>query len=140
VSASPALLKHCKDVYAAMERTAKQDEEGNQYWEGALTRLVEGLGLSNPYYTTTTNALKKMDCIRQARRGGGGQGSVWYLLQEPTDALFAAFASKDTSTGVGRRAEFGQLSQSVAMLTELVQKMLMRLDVVEAKMEEMKNG
>lgn len=95
MSMSPAILGHAKDVYAEMVKRAQADGQGNVYFEGALTRLVQDIGLSNPYYTSVTQCLKAMDCIRQGRRGGGGQGSIWYLLQEPSDELFAAHVGPD---------------------------------------------
>lgn len=58
-------------------------------WEGFLTRFItEELHLSVPYYSSVTQALKRMGCIRQLRRGGGTSPSQWELITEPTPALF----------------------------------------------------
>lgn len=58
-------------------------------WEGFLTRFItEELHLSVPYYTSVTQALKRMGCVRQLRRGGGSSPSLWELLTEPTEGLF----------------------------------------------------
>lgn len=58
-------------------------------WEGFLTRFItEELHLSVPYYSSVTQGLKRMGCIRQLRRGGGSSPSQWELKHEPTEELF----------------------------------------------------
>jgi hypothetical protein len=69
-----------------------QPYEGGQLYEGSLTKLVASTGLSNPYYTSVMRALKAMDCVRQLRRGGGGHGSQWLIVQPPTPALWRSHA------------------------------------------------
>jgi hypothetical protein len=99
--APPALYHHCVDVYNAMFESAQQKQlDDGTYavtWEGMLTALItEQLRLSVPYYTQITQALRRMKCIRQIRRGGGTSPSVWELLSDeegnlrrPTEELFA---------------------------------------------------
>jgi hypothetical protein len=86
-----AILKHCEKVYAAMleksEPHTYKDEEVQRY-VGFTTQLFEEVGLATPYYTSVMNALKKMECCVQAKRGGGGSPSVWILLRPPTEELF----------------------------------------------------
>lgn len=91
--AERALLEHCKLVYEAMDERSKQMTEGKVY-EDFLTHLFTELGLSVPYYTQVTRALKSMDCIRMLRRGGGRAPSKWMLIQEPTVELFESFVGK----------------------------------------------
>lgn len=93
----PVLYSHCRDVYEAMLRSSSKqeykDDDGSQkeavVYEGFLTKLVtEELHLSVPYYTTVMRALKKMECVRQVRRGGSTSPSQWQLYFEPTEKLF----------------------------------------------------
>ena len=130
-SPAPAILGHCKQVYAAMEEKAKSDAEGNKYFEGALTRLVAECGLSNPYYTSITQALKAMDCIRQGRRGGGGIGSIWFLLQEPTEELFAAYGPERRPTSAARAVEAAQLDQALKALNVRVSELELKVALLE---------
>lgn len=93
-----ALYLHCIEVYKAMVNDAivinnpGDQEEADEIviWEGMLTALItQELHLSVPYYTKITQALKRMGCIRQLKRGGGTAPSQWELLREPTEELFA---------------------------------------------------
>jgi hypothetical protein len=126
---APALLGHCKEVYAKMLASAKEDKDGNRYWEGALTRLVTECGLSNPYYSSVTRALKQMDCVRQGRRGGGGMGSVWFLLQEPTDELFSTFVPRDDKEAKGNAV----MDQTLSVLNQRLGQLEDRVAVLEAR-------
>lgn len=129
MSSSPALFSHCVDVYRAMEKDAKTDDAGNLTWEGSLTRLLQGLGLSNPYYSTITKAMKAMDCMRQLRRGGGGTGSVWLLLQEPTEELYQQSGHKAATEAPKTTQRQDQALKDVQhQLNELAK----RVEVLEA--------
>lgn len=131
---APAILGHCQQVYEAMKARASKDASGQLYWEGALTRLVADCGLSNPYYTSVTQSLKAMDCIRQGRRGGGGMGSIWYLLQEPTTELYNALGpSKGRTQGAAalRQTEGEQASRALHMR---ISKLEQQVAVLEAKL------
>lgn len=92
-----ALYQHCETAYRAMMQSATGrvlvDDEGVEQtiivWEGMLTQFITGeLHLSVPYYTKITQALKRMGCISQLKRGGGTAPSQWRLITEPTIQLF----------------------------------------------------
>lgn len=91
--------------------TGDEDAEGTMIvWEGFLTRFVtEELHLSVPYYSSVTQALKRMGCIRQLRRGGGSSPSQWELITEPTEDLFNNALPKK----VGPVTKFQQLQAQV---------------------------
>jgi hypothetical protein len=91
MSPLPALYGYSEQVYKEMDKEATIFE-GTRIYEGSLTKLVASVGLSNPYYTSIMRALKAMDCVRQLRRGGGGHGSQWAMLQPPTAALWKSHA------------------------------------------------
>jgi len=128
----PAMFQHCCDVYGKMlEHATRDPETGHQLYEGALTKLVTGeMGLSMPYYSTTTRFLREMDCIRQLRRGGGGTPSRWLLIQTPTEELFRFAMSKINVQG-GSNEGAQALRDMNVRLSELEQ----RIDVVEATLE-----
>lgn len=88
-----ALYLHCTQTYEKMfeHATKKHDDTGEEIivYEGMLTRLItQELYLPTPYYSLITQALKRMRCIRQLRRGGGSAPSQWELIQHPTEELF----------------------------------------------------
>lgn len=92
-----ATYHHCKMVFEEMNRLAKDHEENEvtmRVYEGFLTKLFEDLGLSVPYYSKCTTALKQMGCIRQLRRGGGNSPSQWELLKEPTEQAYTTSVPK----------------------------------------------
>jgi hypothetical protein len=115
-SAPPALFDHCCKTYKAMlaeARTvipvAQVEEEHDELstsesqhiivYEGFFTQLVTGkLNLSVPYYTSIRQALVRMGCIRQLKRGGGTSPSQWELIYEPTlEAFMNATPKKKTA-------------------------------------------
>lgn len=90
---SPALLQYCEEVWTRMHSTAQPEVLGPNgevfdVWEGFLTKLFTGLGLSTPYYSHVTKLLIAMDCARQLKRGGGSSPSKWVLIQAPSVDLY----------------------------------------------------
>lgn len=91
----PTIYEYCIQVYQAMKQEASQESLGPQYgeeeglvWDGFSTKLISGLNLPVPYYTKVFSELKRMDCVRQLRRGGSTTTSRWLLLQDPSRELF----------------------------------------------------
>jgi hypothetical protein len=129
-TSAPALFDHCVEVYKELCRRAEeqgQSEEDYPTWEGFTTKVFKDLRLSVPYYTAVMNALKKMDCVRQLKRGGGGAPSRWLLLQEPTRELFETAVPIKTlaPTGAGRRE-----AQTVQMLKDINERLTAVEDLV----------
>lgn len=88
---SSAMWGHCIAVYDEMTSQAETKEiydEERLVYTGFLTKLFRKLGLTVPQYTYVMNELKRMDCVRQLRRGGGSSPSVWVLMHSPTPELF----------------------------------------------------
>ena len=99
----PMAFEHSMTVYRAMENQASVEdlnEEGatGLVYDGFTTNLIiKELHFSVPFYTTIIRDLKRMDCIRQLRRGGSTTSSRWLLMQPPTVELFTKMkAIKDT--------------------------------------------
>ena len=93
--ALPTVYEYSVQVYQAMIEEANTEELGLQYgdevglvWEGFSTKLIQRMNLPVPYYTKVFGELKRMDCVRQLRRGGSTTPSRWLLLQAPTVELF----------------------------------------------------
>jgi hypothetical protein len=109
----PALYHHCTNLFTLMAKTAEKREEG-MIWTGSLlTTLTQELGLGNAHYTAVTRKLKEMGCMRQLRRGGGPQPSIWILYRQPTPGLWrvAEESATEQSTRVkakGTRDQHGQ--------------------------------
>ena len=132
-TAPPALFNHCKAVYEGMRADAEPDGDGTLIWSGSLTKFLTELGLTNPYYSAVTKALKAMDCIRSIRRGGGGQPSQWAVLeQEPTMELWEAFVQRGTAAQ--RRVPSEQENgAALRALNERIIRLEQRIDVLEAR-------
>jgi hypothetical protein len=144
----PALFGHCERVYLAMLNEAKavpwpyqedeDEEEGPEavavVYTGKLTKLVAECNLSAPYYSSVTQALRQMGCIRQLSRGGGSADSQWQLIQEPTKGLFQTM--KDAGTVPQRKAR--------ATKTEGIQSQVNnlngRVNTLEAELQQLKNA
>lgn len=124
--APPVLYQYCVDAYNLMLNAAKlesiEQDDGTVaqkvVWEGMLTALItQKMALSIPYFTFVTRALKRMDCIKQLRRGGGTAPSRWEMLREPTYELFEETKSRETVQSPTRRtsATNAVLEQMAAM-------------------------
>ena len=103
----PMAFEHSITVYRAMENQASVEdlnEEGatGLVYDGFTTNLIiKELHFSVPFYTTIIRDLKRMDCIRQLRRGGSTTSSRWLLMQPPTVELFTKMkAIKDTGKSI----------------------------------------
>jgi hypothetical protein len=129
--APPALYDHCVRTYNAMLAEAKKHQvalekgidrvEGHDthviIYEGFLTQLItQKLNLSVPYYTKIRNALIRMGCVRQLRRGGGSSPSQWELNYEPSlDAFLKQEAPK-----VPKQDKYAALEQQISNLTRRI--------------------
>lgn len=136
--AAPALFRHCEAVYRAMEERAQvqpllqtMEEEGLVY-EGFLTHLFREMNLSVPYYTTVMQALQRMDCVRQIRRGGSTTPSRWLLKQYPTLELFNQMQDK-TSMKVQGRRKVDKLEQ---MIHDLNRRLTSAEEILDALLQE----
>lgn len=82
-----AVYGHCENVYKAMLKESHTITHGGEtavVYEGFLTRLFNDLGLSMPHYSSVMTELKRMGCVEQIKRGGGGGKSQWRMLHAPT--------------------------------------------------------
>lgn len=120
----PALYYHCLNVYLHMMTTARKAEEG-YVWEGSLTHVFENLGIGIAQYTPVTGRLKQMDCMRQLRRGGGPQPSIWLLIAEPDVERFKLTTREMTVAGQKRR------SHSTDQLAQAQRDLLRRVERIE---------
>ena len=81
-------------MLASAKQVRLQEEESDEeqtmvVWEGHLTKLITSqLNYSTPFYTSITQGLKRMGCIRQLRRGGGNSESQWEIICEPSEEAF----------------------------------------------------
>lgn len=124
-----ALYGHCEAVYKRMEEESRVrtiDGLEVQVYEGFLTKLFNDLSLAVPYYTSVMRELRKMDCVRQLRRGGGNAPSLWLLVQAPEEEAFAASNAKSIPSHGGSQTTTKQLFQMVRDLNA-------RLSVLEEK-------
>ena len=123
----PALFHHCEDTYHEMLYQAKPEvldgsDEEVMVYEGFLTELITNkLNLSVPYYTSITQALKKMGCARQLRRGGSNTQSQWLLIKEPTpEAFHKAGVKGPTRTKYATQKDVQMLEQQIVGLVSRV--------------------
>jgi len=117
----PAIFEHCRNVYNLMEEEAKLVDNA-LIWEGHLTKLFARLHLSVPYYTSVTRELKRMDCIRQRRRGGGNAASQWEVVMPPSEELFLEHRTYLTNR---KKSRIERVEQQVRELQSIVAKVQM---------------
>lgn len=127
----PALYEHCCTVYSGMYEKSKVDDLGRIVYEGHLTKLFVELRLSVPYYTTVTRELKRMGCVEQIRRGGGGSESQWELIQTPTDVLWRHVGGGAKKTAASARHH---------MLEQRINDLTKRVNILEEKEKEKTNA
>lgn len=110
-----------------MEKEAEVNDDGMLVWTGYTTKLFKRLNLAVPLFTSVTQHLKRMDCIRQLARGGGSSPSAWLLLQPPTETLFGAHTVyKPTKAD-------DILSQRLRDQQELINDLNNRVEILEAR-------
>lgn len=134
---TPALLEHSKEVWHAMydeSQPGEVDSDTYQIYRGFLTKLFSKVRLSTPYYSSVMQTLKKMDCVRQLRRGGGGSPSEWALIQEPTVALFMQTANNPTP--INPRKASGNTQQLLQMIKDLTARVIVLEDMLLTPAEE----
>lgn len=120
-----AVYTHCERVYAEMmlEATAVEvDDETVYIYEGFTTKLFEKLGLSMPHYSAVLQELKRMGCVEQVKRGGGGAKSVWKLLEAPTLERFEEAPQRGTWETRKQNAELWQAVRTLRERVETLEK------------------
>lgn len=118
-----ALYSHCVLIYDKMLESSTPIYENDEFkmiqYEGFLTKLVASAGLSTPYYSFCTKALKEMGCIRSIQRGAHGWPSKWELITEPTEALFnKAKPAGSREDRLGRKSEVTMLKAQIAAINK----------------------
>lgn len=125
-SSMPALYGHCLDVYKTMKDQGHPDVIEDReviIYTGYLTKLfAKELSLPMPYYSKVMGMLHNMDCVRQLRRGGGGQPSQWALIQQPTEELFNAKQEEHPPT---------RQKQGKAQEMQMIRDLQKRMDIME---------
>lgn len=139
-SPEPALLTHCRTIYAAMlkgatphvqykqgvETETDEVEVSGMAYEGHLTNLFADYGLSMPYYTTVKRLLEEMGCMRQLRRGGGAALSKWLLLNEPEPEAYQRASEKlagapKQGTNAGLKQQVNDLNNRLTRAEKTIQ-------------------
>jgi hypothetical protein len=94
------MLAHCQRVYDHLYSKATDrlvDDEVQRIYEGFLTQTFAEAGVEAYYYTHVMNELKRMDCVRLLRRGGGKTPSALLLIERPDEDRFhGVFAARAT--------------------------------------------
>jgi hypothetical protein len=117
-SSAPALFGHCIEVFETLDKAAKDivlpnTGEEVRVWEGFTTKVFTQLHLPIPYYTSVMDMLKKMDSVRQIRRGGGGSPSQWLILQRPSLEMFDHVRSQEQRIKTGKKDVVAQMLNDI---------------------------
>ena len=118
-----AIFQHCVTVFDKMAANAyERDVNGEMLtvWEGFLTHLFNDLNLSVPHYTAVMTELKRMDCVRQLRRGGGPSKSQWLILQRPSPILFEKMPSSGAPFGTNKWIREERIWQAIRDLAKRI--------------------
>lgn len=135
-----ALYDHCITVFDEMFKEAEPEVDisiadvnegeapsGYMIWTGHTTQLFARLGMATPYYTTVMQALKKMSCVEQVKRGGGNSMSKWRLVRRPEEEFFEAAEKLKKPVQGGQKAleqQVRDLNQRVLTLEDMVQDLI----------------
>lgn len=141
------IFDHCVAVYGEMKSQAREEDlsdtmdivppesaqEMRLVYEGHLTKLFAGLGLSTPYYTAIMGHLKAMGCVEQLRRGGGNSPSRWMLVRPPDEEAFKSIETRNRHS----RGKTAAVEQQIRDLTVQINALSARLSNVEAVMTDL---
>lgn len=123
-----AIYKHCLSVFEKMADDAELrivEIDGREIevyvWEGFLTHLFASLNLGIPLYTQVMGELRRMDCVRQIRRGGGTTKSQWQIVQAPSEILYDKMPGSERRPGSTQWAKEQRIWQAVRDLTRRVE-------------------
>lgn len=143
----PALLRHMRTIYLAMEASATYDgDEGVYVWTGSLTRLFPDSGVAMSNYTRVTKALRNMNSVQIIQRGGGAQPTMIKLIKKPNLADFNTAKTRGivgdgqvaqihgATTAVNERMD--KAEQTVTTLARLVKELMDRVAVLEDHYED----
>jgi hypothetical protein len=144
-----ALYDHCIEIFEEMEKEAVPEESqgteagatmdpdagtGYLIWTGHTTHLFSRLGKATPYYTSVMEALKKMGCVEQLKRGGGNSMSKWRLVRKPEEDYFHAIEKLKKPTQGSQKAleqQFRDLNNRVLVLEDTLNDLIQNLPPVE---------
>lgn len=129
----PALWKHSNTVHARLLAESVEVEGVGHVWKGYLTKVFHELGISTPYYTHVTQALKQCDALRQLRRGGGRTESEWLILGMPDRELFDWKLNGQRLNAQGTRVVTKEkiVQQSIDSLTNTMLELRHRVERLE---------
>ena len=97
---------YAQTIYNHMKENADRDEEtGDLYWTGTVTKVFEEAGIHNANYSRVMNALKAMDCIQVKYRGGGVAKMEFWILGPPNDVAYER-AREDGALGNNKALQF----------------------------------
>ena len=117
---STSIFNHAVKVYEAMRKESKRTKlEGVpvQVYEGKVTHLYYGLGISQTYYGTIFKGLQQVGSITKVNRGGRGTAPTMYVLHhKPTLDEWKNLATKPLT----RPRDFAILSQQVQDLAQQI--------------------
>lgn len=136
----PQLLQEVLLVWDFMKKTSTQTKEGLIY-RGALSTELHTAGIvPRTKYAHVVGKLRAMGCIRQMRRGGGPQPSLWLLMVTPTEDLYYSTAHKpDTRSGSRGPAAvvIRELDRRTKDLETRVTKLTTALATMQTQVEEL---
>jgi hypothetical protein len=114
LSAPPALWGHTQRVFKSMKDGAELDDEGRLIYKGYITHLFRNCNVPVPTYGPVLDILKRIGCITQVKRGGGGAMSEWQILDDLELDAFMAMLGKDMAKSSARpNSKFPAIDQQL---------------------------
>ena len=142
------VFSYAQTIYNHMKENADRDEEtGDLYWTGTVTKVFEEAGIHNANYSRVMNALKAMDCIQVKYRGGGVAKMEFWILGPPTDVAYER-AREDGALGNNKALQFHKetrdlnnkvvkLEASLKTVVTSMNSLMARVALLENKGEDM---
>jgi len=79
----PVMFAHAERVYGYMDERAENRFEGRLWIGRTVEAFEEAVGTRGPY-SMVMNRLQAMGCIERLKRGGGGTGTIWRIVKQPS--------------------------------------------------------
>ena len=135
---------YAQTIYNHMKENADRDEEtGDLYWTGTVTKVFEEVGINNANYSRVMNALKAMGCIKVKYRGGGAAKMEFWVMSPPNEADYER-AREDGALGNNKSLQFHKetrdLNTKVAKLEASLKTVVTAMNSLMARVALLENN
>ena len=147
-SSDPSRLpKNLAEVYTYMDENshlidpreifgfaARDDDSEIKIWRGFAANIASAIQTSVPMIYKIQTTLQSLNCITKIRNGANNSPTVFQLHFPPNPNYYATFTERSSVFGRTKPpSPFDKLNDRVTRLTEEIQMLKNRLDILESK-------